>query len=42
MAKVTSEWTGDQLVGIAADGPEERPAARWRSPICRSRPWPRN
>ncbi|WP_456843581.1 hypothetical protein [Bradyrhizobium sp. USDA 4486] len=35
MAKVTSERTVDQLVGIAADGPEERLAPRWRSPMCR-------
>ncbi|MFK4718939.1 ethanolamine ammonia-lyase subunit EutB [Bradyrhizobium niftali] len=38
MTKVMSERTGDQLVGIAADGLEERLAARWRSQICRSRP----
>lgn len=38
MVKATPERSGDQLAGIAAYGPVERLAARWRSPICRSRP----
>ncbi len=43
MAKVTPERSDDQLAGIGADVSVERLAAKWRSPICRSRPsWPRN
>ena len=36
LAKASPLRSGDVLAGIAAENDEERVAAQWRSPMCRS------
>ena len=36
LAKASPARSGDALAGIAAENDEERVAAQWHSPMCRS------